>query len=342
MRDGVARGVALGALALVVLDALAVRAGVGAGALPTLASAAAWVTSRAAGVTAFLALSLSVAAGLLLSTGVADRWLPRARSLELHRWLSAIALGTTALHAVALLVDRHVRFDALDVLVPLLAPYRPIAVALGVAAAYLALVVHLSFGWRKRLGARRWRSLHYASFAAYAAAAGRSEATIRRWRTEERRGHPPRIARLRAALATLPKEAITRKLDAQLEKEYGKTEANQFLHLVDDPLHRAFDAAAHRAERGGRAEQPSGDAQDGREPGDARHGPGAVAADGDGVRRDLRERWQARPRHRRRPRRPRARARRPHRRHRRQLSHAHGRGAKPAPSRPTRPGRVGR
>lgn len=54
----------------------------------------------------------------------------------------------------------------------------------------------------------------------------------------------PRIGRLRAALATLPKEAITRKLDAQLEKEYGKTEANQFLHLVDDPAlwARAFKA----------------------------------------------------------------------------------------------------
>jgi sulfoxide reductase heme-binding subunit YedZ len=81
-----------------------------------------------------------------------------------------VALGLTAAHALALLLDRAFRFDALAVLLPSAAPYRPLAVGLGVLAAYAALVVHLSFGWRKRLGARAWRRLHQLSFVAYAAA----------------------------------------------------------------------------------------------------------------------------------------------------------------------------
>src|SRR6185503_14849253 len=45
----------------------------------------------------------------------------------------------------------------------------------------------------------------------------------------------PRMKKLRAALATLPKAVLTAKLDQQLTTEYGKTTANQFLYLVDDP-----------------------------------------------------------------------------------------------------------
>lgn len=170
MRRTLALGFALGVLALLLLDALVTRSGLAAGAVPKAAGSSLWITSRAAGVTAFLALSLDVALGLLLSTGVADRVIPRARSLEAHRWLSAATLAMTAAHAVALLGDRFIRFDVLDLTIPFLSAYRPFAVGLGLVAAYVALAVHQSFAWRKRLGVKVWRSLHYASFAAYAAA----------------------------------------------------------------------------------------------------------------------------------------------------------------------------
>jgi DMSO/TMAO reductase YedYZ heme-binding membrane subunit len=165
-----ALGVAIGLGLLLVVDALAVRLGIAPGVLPTVAGTTPWILSRAAGVTAYLALALDVIAGLALSTGAFDRVVPRARSLELHRSLSVVALALTGLHTGALLVDRFIRFDVLAVLVPFASSYRAPAVALGVAAAYAALVVHLSFGWRKRLGPKTWRRLHYTSFAAFAAA----------------------------------------------------------------------------------------------------------------------------------------------------------------------------
>lgn len=170
MRRRIALGIALGGVLLIVLDAVAVRLGLAAGAIPKLAGTSLWVTSRAAGVTAFLALTLDVIFGLLVSTGAADRLVPRARSVDVHRWLSTVALALTGVHAISLIGDRFVRFDVLDLLVPFLSSYRSVAVALGVLATYGALLVHLSFSWRRRIGGKTWRKLHYLSFFVFAAA----------------------------------------------------------------------------------------------------------------------------------------------------------------------------
>lgn len=163
-------GLLLGIALVAIADAAAARIGLVTGAIPTLAGPALWITSRAAGVTAFLAVTLDVLFGLFVSTGAVDRLLPRARVTEIHRWLSTVALALTATHALALLGDRFVRFDALAVALPFLSAYRPAAVALGVLAAWGALVVHLSFSLRRRMGTRAWRRLHYLSFAVFAAA----------------------------------------------------------------------------------------------------------------------------------------------------------------------------
>jgi sulfoxide reductase heme-binding subunit YedZ len=157
-------GIGIGLGLLVVLDAIAARMGLAPGVIPKLAGASAWITSRAAGVTAFVAITLDVAFGLLVSTGAADRLIPRARSVEVHRWLSSVALSMTAVHALALTGDRFVRFDVIDALVPFLSPYRPLAVGLGVLAAHAALLVHASFWLRRRIGVKTWRKLHFLSF----------------------------------------------------------------------------------------------------------------------------------------------------------------------------------
>lgn len=163
-------GLLIGSGLLVVLDAVAVRLGVAPGALPRVEGTSAWVTSRAAGITAFLALTLDVLFGLLVSTGAADRLVPRHRSVEIHRWLSSVALALIAVHALALTADRFVRFDVLDAMVPFLSSYRPVAVGLGILAAHAALAIHLSFGLRKRIGVKAWRAIHSLSFFAFAAA----------------------------------------------------------------------------------------------------------------------------------------------------------------------------
>jgi methionine sulfoxide reductase heme-binding subunit len=127
-----------------------------------------WYFSRATGVTAYLALAMATVWGLLVSSGMVDWLVARGRSVELHKWLSSVSLVLVVGHGAALIEDSYVRFDALDVLVPFLAPYRPVAVGLGIVGLYLALVVYGSFAVRTRLGMRRWRALHALSFPAFA------------------------------------------------------------------------------------------------------------------------------------------------------------------------------
>lgn len=165
-----ARGVLLGLLAFGVLAALAGRTGVAIVEIPRVASAEPWSTSRASGTIAYLALVLDVLVGLGLTTRAGDRWPGRAASVDIHAWLSPLPLGLTAVHAVALLADAYIGFDVIDLVVPFAAPYRPGAVGVGILAAYVALLVHASFGLRRRIGTAWWRRLHALSFVAYALA----------------------------------------------------------------------------------------------------------------------------------------------------------------------------
>ena len=170
MRRSILLGAAAGLVLLAIVAAVGARAGVVAIPIERPDGTSFWHASRAAGVAAYAALTVEIVFGLLLSTGAGDRWIARARSVEIHRFLSAAALSLLGAHALALLADRFIRFDALDVLVPFVAQYRPFAVGIGVLAAYAAVVVHASFGLRRHIGQRAWRSLHAVSFAVFALA----------------------------------------------------------------------------------------------------------------------------------------------------------------------------
>ena len=123
-----------------------------------------WYVSRAAGISAYLALTLSILWGLLLSTAIADAWIARGRSVELHKWISAVALALIVAHALILVGDPYVRFDLLDVLVPFASEYRRIAVALGILSGYGSVVVFGSFWLRRLIGQRTWRVVHVVAF----------------------------------------------------------------------------------------------------------------------------------------------------------------------------------
>jgi hypothetical protein len=94
----------------------------------------------------------------------ADGCIARARSVDVHRWISAVALGLLAAHGLVLLGDPYVRFDAVDLLVPFVSAYRPLAMGLGVLAAYVILAVFGSIWLRGRIGRRAWRLVHYLVF----------------------------------------------------------------------------------------------------------------------------------------------------------------------------------
>lgn len=126
-----------------------------------------WILARASGLTAYMLLTLSVLAGLTVKSRPFGRALKAAPATDTHKFLSWLALGAVAIHALALTLDRTVHIGLGALLVPGLSSYRPVATGLGVVAAELAALVVLSFPLRKRIGVRTWRRLHFATFAIF-------------------------------------------------------------------------------------------------------------------------------------------------------------------------------
>jgi DMSO/TMAO reductase YedYZ heme-binding membrane subunit len=128
-----------------------------------------WLLARASGFSAYVLLTLSVLAGLAVKSRPFRKVAPAAQT-DTHRAFALAGLSMLVLHAGALALDRTVRIPLYALVVPFASAYRPAAVAFGVLAAELMAVVYWSFSWRRRIGVRNWRRLHWLTYAVFAGA----------------------------------------------------------------------------------------------------------------------------------------------------------------------------
>lgn len=129
-----------------------------------------WIVARAGGLTAYLLLTTSVLAGLVLKSRPLGTRLKPPAVIDVHRFLALLSLAAIGIHGIGLLFDTTVKIDPLGLLVPGRIPYRPVATGIGVVSAELMLAVYASFSLRKRIGVRNWRRLHWATYALFAGA----------------------------------------------------------------------------------------------------------------------------------------------------------------------------
>jgi predicted ferric reductase len=109
--------------------------------------------------------------GLGITNKLARLWPGAPAAFDLHQHLSLLGLAFALFHAVVLLGDRYMSYDLAQLLVPFGSTgYRQVWVGLGQIGFYLLVVVGLSFYFRKRIGNRWWRAIHFASFAVFALA----------------------------------------------------------------------------------------------------------------------------------------------------------------------------
>jgi methionine sulfoxide reductase heme-binding subunit len=138
------------------------------GAAPATANPLLWYVTRAAAVSAYITLTVTVILGMARSlarvTSTRVSWMLD----EVHQFLAVLVAAFVGLHLLSLLFDPLIPFAPLNLLVPLDQPYRPFAVDLGVLAVY-GLVIVLGSSWlRRRIAYASWRTLHYTSFAVFA------------------------------------------------------------------------------------------------------------------------------------------------------------------------------
>lgn len=127
-----------------------------------------WLASRASGVVAILLVTCSVLLGLTMATGLLRRPGIKRSLAGYHEHLALTGLVAIAVHGVTLLGDPWLRPGIAGLLVPFRMSYQPFFTGLGILAAYGAAILGLSFYLRRRIGARRWRSVHRATSAVWA------------------------------------------------------------------------------------------------------------------------------------------------------------------------------
>lgn len=129
-----------------------------------------WYVARSSGIVAWALLALSMAWGLM----VASRMIPLKKGprwlLDMHRFLGGLSLAFVALHIGALVADNYLHFGWREIFVPFASAYEPGAVAWGVVALYLLVVVEVTSLAMRHIPRRWWRIVHWSSFALFVAA----------------------------------------------------------------------------------------------------------------------------------------------------------------------------
>jgi predicted ferric reductase len=126
-----------------------------------------WYITRSAGIIAYLLLWFSTAWGLAVSNKILDPILHRMFTFDFHQFTSLLAIGFLILHISVLTLDRYLPFTWAQVLIPFIAPYRPLWVGIGVISFYLTVLVSVTFYMRRRIGMRTFRLIHVLSLVGY-------------------------------------------------------------------------------------------------------------------------------------------------------------------------------
>lgn len=126
-----------------------------------------WYVTRAAGLTSYLLMWLSMVWGLVVSSRMFHPVVEAMYAYDFHEFLSLLGIGFVILHVGVLMLDKYLPFSILQILIPFVDTYRPLWVGLGIIGFYILLLVTVTFYLRKSIGIRAFRSIHVLSFLGY-------------------------------------------------------------------------------------------------------------------------------------------------------------------------------
>jgi predicted ferric reductase len=126
-----------------------------------------WYVTRAAGLTGYFLLWLSMVWGLAIPSKIVQSLLDGTYTYDFHEYLSLIGLGFVAIHVIVLMFDKYLPFNLIQILVPFTDTYRPFWVGLGIISFYIMLLVTITFYLRQLIGSKAFRAFHVLSLVGY-------------------------------------------------------------------------------------------------------------------------------------------------------------------------------
>jgi predicted ferric reductase len=124
--------------------------------------------SSYAGLAAMTLLTFNILIGLVMSVkyNPVRSWPHhRINTFKIHNWTAYIALSIALLHPVLILFSSTAKFRLIDILYPVNAPKQPWINVLGALALYSLCFVVVTSYFRRELGRKRWKSLHFTAYA---------------------------------------------------------------------------------------------------------------------------------------------------------------------------------
>jgi sulfoxide reductase heme-binding subunit YedZ len=119
------------------------------------------------GLAAMTLLTLNILIGLVMSVkyNPVRSW-PHRRinTFKIHNWTAYIALTIAAIHPVIILFSSTAKFTLVDILYPVNAPKQPWINVLGALALYTLAFVVLTSYFRRELGRKKWKTLHFTAY----------------------------------------------------------------------------------------------------------------------------------------------------------------------------------
>jgi DMSO/TMAO reductase YedYZ heme-binding membrane subunit len=119
------------------------------------------------GLAAMTLLTLNILIGLVMSVkyNPVRSWPHRrVNTFKIHNWTAYVALGTAAIHPMIILFSSTARFTLMDILYPVNAPKQPWINLLGALALYTLAFVVLTSYFRRELGRKKWKTLHFTAY----------------------------------------------------------------------------------------------------------------------------------------------------------------------------------
>jgi sulfoxide reductase heme-binding subunit YedZ len=125
-----------------------------------------WNTTRAAGLTSYVLLFVSIIAGMLQSFHFIA---PTSRKMLniLHQSSGWFGLLFGMVHGSVLLFDHDTSFSLKEIFVPFASHTNSLQIGIGIIAFYLMFLLMVTSDLMKQLGRKLWRTIHYLSFPTY-------------------------------------------------------------------------------------------------------------------------------------------------------------------------------
>ena len=127
-----------------------------------------WFLSRSSGIVTWALLAATTLWGIFLSTRMLKPYDRPAWLRDLHTWLGTLTLLGTGIHIIAIMADSYVQFSVKDILVPMSAQWKPLALAWGIVSMYMLIAVQVSSWAMKKIPRKLWRAIHFLSYGLFA------------------------------------------------------------------------------------------------------------------------------------------------------------------------------